>query len=137
MDQRQHTTVRSWIRNRGVSTTSSCPNTRCTCSSSGVTSSINGSTRCTSGTFCEYLYDIIGVEAQLVRVLGVVGVQRSALGGPRLRLGGRFGPTGPGKRFHLLGPPALKSARKTQGSEPGLEPELGPEQDQNVDQNQA
>lgn len=47
--------------------------------------------------FFDDVDDVVGVEAELVCVLGVVGVQRLTLRnlrlGLRLGLGGRFGPT--------------------------------------------
>lgn len=72
-----------------------------------ISSSINSCTR-TSSTFSEYLDDIISVEAELIRVLGVVGVQRSALWRPGLRSGGWFWSTRSRNRFHLLWPPPLQ-----------------------------
>lgn len=42
-------------------------------------------------TFREDLQDVIGVEAELIGVLGVVGVQGATLRDPGLRFGSRFG----------------------------------------------
>lgn len=69
------------------------------------------------GTFSKNLDDIISVEAELVGVLGVVGVQSSALGGPGFGSGGRFGSTGSRNRLHLLRLPALQPEDDTQGLE--------------------
>lgn len=49
-------------------------------------------------TFGENLDDITGVEAELIRVLGVIGIERSALGGS----GFWFGSTRPRRRFYFL-----------------------------------
>lgn len=64
-----------------------------------------------SGTFSEYLNDIISVEAELIGVLGVIGIQSSALRSPRFW----FGSTRSRKRLHLLRPAPLQPAGKTQG----------------------
>lgn len=58
----------------------------------------------TAGTFCEDLDDVTGVEAELVCVLGVIGVERSALRGS----GFWFGSTRPRRRFHFLGAPSMQ-----------------------------
>lgn len=42
-------------------------------------------------TFREDLQDVIGVEAELIGVLGVVGVQGATLRDPGLWFGSRFG----------------------------------------------
>lgn len=61
-------------------------------------------------TFREDLHDVVGVEAELVGVLGVVGVQSATLGDPGLRFGSWFGTTRSRKRLHLLGAAALQPA---------------------------
>lgn len=63
-----------------------------------------------SRTFREDVQHVIGVEAELVGVLGVVGVQSATLRDPGLRFGSRFGEACSRKRFHLLGAPALQPA---------------------------
>lgn len=57
-------------------------------------------------TFSEDLDDVVGVEAQLVGVLGVVGVQSFTLGGPRFG----FRPTRSRNRLHLLGETPVEPA---------------------------
>lgn len=62
-------------------------------------------------TFRDDLHDVIGVEAELVGVLGVVGVQSATLRDPGLGFGSRFGAARSRKRLHLLGAAALHPAR--------------------------
>lgn len=61
-------------------------------------------------TFREDLHDVIGVEAELIGVLGVVGVQSATLRDPGLGFGSRLGEARSRKRLHLLGAPALQPA---------------------------
>lgn len=90
------------------------PNTDNSTSSSNDSTgnSSNSSNHSTLSTFSQYLDDIIGVEAELVSVLSIVGVQRSALWRARLGFGSRFGSPGSRNRLHLLGASAVHSGKQ-------------------------
>lgn len=65
---------------------------------------------CSTGTFREDLNDIVGIEAELIGVLGIVGVQSAALRDTGLWFGSRFWAARSRKWLHLLGPPPLQPA---------------------------
>lgn len=65
---------------------------------------------CSTGTFREDLNDIIGIKAELIGVLGIVGVQSATLRDTGLRFGSRFWAARSRKWLHLLGPPPLQPA---------------------------
>lgn len=65
---------------------------------------------CSTGTFREYLNDIISIKAELISVLGIVGVQSATLRDTGLWFGSRFRASCSRKWLYLFGPPALQPA---------------------------
>jgi len=63
-------------------------------------------------TFRENLDDVVGIEAELVGVLGVVGVQRLAVGRARPGLGGGLRSARAGEGLHLFRQPTLEPERE-------------------------